>query len=72
MTSSLQVDLQIAAIGKRRTMIIFAKIYRFKYFYFCNKVQKNDKNDFMYSSLSENSVLNDNKAFLNNQYYYDS
>ena len=25
-------DLQIAAIGKRRTMIIFAKLYRFKYF----------------------------------------
>jgi hypothetical protein len=31
MTSFLHVDLQIAAIGKRRTMIIFAKIYRFKY-----------------------------------------
>jgi hypothetical protein len=26
-------DLQIAAIGKRRTMIIFAEIYRFKYFF---------------------------------------
>ena len=25
---------------KRRTMIIFAKIYRFKYFFCCNKVQK--------------------------------
>jgi hypothetical protein len=28
--SSLHVDLQIAAIGKRRTMTIFAQIYRFK------------------------------------------
>ena len=37
--NSFHVDLQIAAIGKRRTMIIFAKIYRFKYF-FCNKVKK--------------------------------
>jgi hypothetical protein len=34
MTSFLHVDLQIAAIGKRRTMIIFAGIYRFKYFFF--------------------------------------
>ena len=31
MASSLHVDLQIAAIGKRRTMLIFAKIYRFKF-----------------------------------------
>jgi len=30
MVSFLHVDLQIAAIGKRRTMIIFAKIYCFK------------------------------------------
>jgi hypothetical protein len=28
--SSLHADLQIAAIGKRRTMLIFAKIYHFK------------------------------------------
>jgi len=32
MTSSIHVDLQIAAIGKRRIMIIFAKMCRFKYF----------------------------------------
>ena len=33
-------DLQIAAIGKRRTMIIFAKIYRFKYIFFVIKYRK--------------------------------
>jgi hypothetical protein len=32
MTSFLHVDLHIAAIGKRRTMIILAKLYRFYYY----------------------------------------
>ena len=41
MTSFLHVDLEIAAIGKRRTMIIFAKIYHFRQFLFVvSKVKK--------------------------------
>jgi len=31
MASSFHVDLQIAAIGKRRKLIIFAKLYGFSY-----------------------------------------
>ena len=33
-------DLQIAAVGERRTMIIFAKLYRFKYIFFVIKYRK--------------------------------
>jgi hypothetical protein len=40
MASSLHVDLQIAAIGIKRTMTIFAKIYRFRYFFFVIKYWK--------------------------------
>jgi hypothetical protein len=50
MTSFLHVDLQIAAIGKRRTMIIFAKIYRFRQFVFVIKYRKWLLKDFIFYS----------------------
>jgi hypothetical protein len=41
MAPFLHIDLQITAIGKRRKELTFAKIYRFRYFFFVfNKVQK--------------------------------
>ena len=39
-TTSLHVDLQIDAIGKRRTMIILAKLYRFYFYYFSISIVK--------------------------------
>ena len=65
MTSFLRVDLQMAAIGKRRTMILFVKS-----FFFLNKVLKM-VGDTKQSRLESTTEITQNKHVKVLHYFVD-